>query len=162
MENRAAKMPHVTCPACGGRAFARSIGKNSELYRELYYHCRNPDACGHEFVVEMAAVRTVKRSRFPNPLAILPLSSWRGAANDDAANDDAANDDPGLEHGRPAKVSGAAAIPSAPGRYEFTCAGCETVEYCPTPVAPEGWIFAGAAAARPHCGDCAPKAIAAE
>ena len=81
-------MPHVTCPACGGRAFARAIGKRSATYRELYYHCRNPDACGHEFVVSMEAVRTIKVSRYPTPLICLPVTQWHAAANDRAANDD--------------------------------------------------------------------------
>lgn len=88
MSGRPNQMPHVTCPACGGRAFARTIGKRSATYRELYYHCRNPDACGHEFVVSMEAVRTIKVSRYPSPLIALPVSQWHAAANDRAANDD--------------------------------------------------------------------------
>lgn len=87
---RPVQLPHVTCPACGGGAFARSTGKNSPLYREVYYHCRNPDACGHQFVVSLEAVRTTKRSRFPKPLHVLPMTQWHAAANDRAANDDAA------------------------------------------------------------------------
>ena len=89
-----AGLPHVTCPACGGRAQSRAIGKNSTLYRELYYRCRNPDACGHEFVVEMVAVRTTKVSRFPNPLAVLPLITWHAAANDRADNDNGPPSEP--------------------------------------------------------------------
>lgn len=87
-------LPHVTCPACGGRAHSRAIGKNSTLYRELYYRCRNPDACGHEFVVEMVAVRTTKVSRFPNPLAVLPMTTWHAAANDRADNDNGPPSEP--------------------------------------------------------------------
>lgn len=82
------RLPHVTCPSCGGRAFAKTAGKNSGLYREVYYHCRNADACGHQFVVAMEAIRTVKPSRFPRPLAVLPRTTWHAAANDRAANDD--------------------------------------------------------------------------
>lgn len=90
-----AGLPHVTCPACGGRAHSRAVGKNSTLYRELYYRCRNPDACGHEFVVEMVAVRATKASRFPTPLAVLPLTTWHAAANDRAAaNDDGPDHEP--------------------------------------------------------------------
>lgn len=59
------------------------------LFREVYYQCRNPDACGHEFVVEMVAVRTVKPSRYPRPMHRLPITTWLPAANDRAANDDA-------------------------------------------------------------------------
>ncbi len=93
MAARINHVPHVTCPACGGRAFARSPGKTSPLIREVYYSCRNPDACGHRFVVEMVAVRTVVPSRFPKPLHTLPLTQWRAKP----ANDDSANDNPPLE-----------------------------------------------------------------
>ncbi len=88
MSGRPNQLPHVNCPACGGRAFARSTGLSTPLFRELYYHCRNPDACGHRFVVEMMAVRSTAPSRFPNPLHTLPMTKWRGVpANDDPAND---------------------------------------------------------------------------
>lgn len=83
------RMPHVSCPACGGKSYSRAVGKNSLLFRELYYKCRNPDACGHEFVIEMTAVRAVKASRFPRPMHRLPMTTWLPAANDRAANDDA-------------------------------------------------------------------------
>lgn len=95
MSGRPNQLPHVTCPACGGRAFCRANGKTSPLFRELYYHCRNPDACGHEFVIEMVAVRAIKRSRFPQPLHTLPMTKWHGkAANDDATNDNSPAPEP--------------------------------------------------------------------
>lgn len=87
--SRPNQLPYVTCPACAGRAFARRTGKVSAVFRELYYECRNPDACGHKFVVEMVAVRTVQPSRYPKPLHTLPLTTWREAANDRADNDNA-------------------------------------------------------------------------
>jgi hypothetical protein len=94
MSGRPNQMPHVNCPSCGGRAFARSTGKSDLLFRELYYACRNPDACGHTFVIEMVAVRTITPSRFPKPLHVLPRSTWRTtpaipaiAANENAVND---------------------------------------------------------------------------
>lgn len=90
MSGRPVQLPHVNCPACGGRAFARSVGKNSLLYREIYYHCRNSDACGHVFVVEMSATRSTRASRFPAPMHKLPMTKWHQAANDRAANDDGA------------------------------------------------------------------------
>ena len=95
MSGRPNQLPHVTCPSCGGKAFARSTGKTSGLYREVYYHCRNPDACGHQFVIAMEAVRTVKPSVFPNPLHALPMTQWHAAANDRADNDNSAPADPG-------------------------------------------------------------------
>lgn len=82
-------MPHVCCPACGGKAYAQAVGKHTLLFREVYFECRNPDACGHRFVVEMTAMRTVKVSRFPTPRHRLPMTTWMPAANDRAANDDA-------------------------------------------------------------------------
>ncbi|EIZ77793.1 gp19, conserved hypothetical protein [Novosphingobium sp. Rr 2-17] len=88
MSGRPVQLPHVNCPACGGRAFARSVGKNSLLFREVYYTCRNPDACGHQFVVEMVAKRTTKPSRFPVLKHKLPMTKWHEAANDRADNDD--------------------------------------------------------------------------
>ena len=94
MSGRPAQLPHVTCPACGGKAFARTVGKNSPLYREVYYHCRNPDACGHQFVVGMEPVRTTRPSRFPSPLHRLPMSQWH-TANDRADNDNAPPVTPG-------------------------------------------------------------------
>jgi len=94
MSGKPVQLPYVTCPACGGRAHARAVGKNSPLYREVYYHCRNPDACGHQFVVSMEAVRTVRQSRFPQPIARLPMTSWHAPANDRAANDDGPPPDP--------------------------------------------------------------------
>ncbi|PNU04294.1 ogr/Delta-like zinc finger family protein [Novosphingobium guangzhouense] len=94
MSGRPIQLPHVCCPACGGRAFARSAGKTSLTFREVYFTCRNPDACGHQFVVEMTATRTTKPSRYPAPKHKLPMTTWREAANDRAANDDGPPDKP--------------------------------------------------------------------
>lgn len=94
MSKRAVQLPYVSCPSCGGRAHARAVGKNDLLYREVYYHCRNPDACGHELVVSMEAIRTVKRTRFPTPLATLPMTTWHAAANDRADNDNGPPSEP--------------------------------------------------------------------
>lgn len=82
------RMASVDCPCCGQRAFARQIGKRTLLYREVYYHCRDIRDCGHEFVVGISALRTVRASRWPKPLETLPMTTWRAAANDRAANDD--------------------------------------------------------------------------
>lgn len=94
---RPVQLPHVTCPACGGRAHAKRVGKQDLLFREVYFECRNPDACGHVFVVEMVAVRTTKPTRYPTPLSRLPMTTWRPAANDRAANDDGPPDEPAVE-----------------------------------------------------------------
>jgi len=82
------RMPKMQCPSCGKDAFARTGGKRSMLYREIYYHCFNDTACGHVFVVSMMALRTVRPSMIAQPIERLPLTTWRHAANDRAANDD--------------------------------------------------------------------------
>lgn len=90
-------MPSVDCPSCGQRAFARLTGKRSLLYREVYYHCRNLEDCGHQFVVGISLLRTVRASRWPKPLETLPLTTWRAAANDRAANDDGPPSEPNAD-----------------------------------------------------------------
>ena len=92
----APRMPGVDCPACGGRAFARGGGKKSLLYREFYYHCHDIVACGHQFVVGMSALRTIRPSLKP-PLENLPVTGWRAAANDRAANDDGPPTEPSVD-----------------------------------------------------------------
>lgn len=101
MGDRKPRMPAIKCPSCGDNAFARSGGKSSLTYRELYYHCRNETGCGHVFVVVMEADRTVRPSMHPAPLTTLPMTTWRSGvpANDDEpspANDDVP-DKPGAE-----------------------------------------------------------------
>ncbi|WP_416463610.1 ogr/Delta-like zinc finger family protein [Sphingomonas sp. VDB2] len=90
------RMPGVDCPACGRRAFARASGKRSLLYREFYYHCRDIIDCGHQFVVGMSALRTIRPSR-KRPLEMLPITDWRTAANDRAANDDGPPTEPAMD-----------------------------------------------------------------
>ncbi len=87
------RMPAIECPSCGHSSLARSIGKKSPTYRELYYHCRQ-DRCGHVFVVCMEALRTVRPSMLPSPMHPLPLTTWPGAANDRGVNDDQPPDAP--------------------------------------------------------------------
>lgn len=90
MTRIAPRLPSISCPHCGESAFARSDGKTTETYRELYYHCRNSLACGHIFIVAMSVTRTIAPSRIPNPAVMLPVAppEWT-PANDDrvAAND---------------------------------------------------------------------------
>lgn len=91
------RMPSVDCPSCGQRAFARRTGKNSLLYREVYYHCHDVVECGHQFVVGISVLRTVRTSRWPKPLETLPMTTWRAAANDRAANDDGPPSEPNAD-----------------------------------------------------------------
>lgn len=90
MPRSAPRLPHIRCPHCGTRAFARSAGKTTETYREIYYHCREPLICGHVFVVGMEILRTIRPSAVPNPAIRLPIRTHQ-AANDHVpapANDD--------------------------------------------------------------------------
>lgn len=91
-------MPAVQCPACGKDSFARRTGAKSLAFRELYYHCRDIDDCGHIFVVGMEALRTIRPSMVAAPLYPLPLTTWRpshaSVANDRGTNDDSPPDQP--------------------------------------------------------------------
>ena len=94
----APRMPSVQCPGCGERAFARSTtGKATLLYREVYYHCRNVERCGCQFVVGIATLRATVPTRMPQPLAVVPMTRWRHADNDRAANDDGPPSEPGTD-----------------------------------------------------------------
>ena len=85
MKAEAPRLPHIRCPHCGGKAFARSAGKTNKTYREVYYCCRNKLSCGHVFIVEMAITRTVHQSLRPNPDIRLPVAPPAAPANDDFA-----------------------------------------------------------------------------
>jgi hypothetical protein len=86
-------MPGMKCPACGADSFARNMGTQSLVYRELYYHCR-AEECGHVFLVCMEALRTIRPSQVENPMHRLPPTTWRAVANDRNANDDSPPDKP--------------------------------------------------------------------
>lgn len=86
-------MPHIRCPHCQAPAFARTAGKTTETYREVYYYCRERLLCGHVFVVGMSIIRTIHASLRPNAEVHLAVAPPDPPANDDAqlAND---NDPP--------------------------------------------------------------------
>lgn len=87
--SHAPRLPHMLCPHCGGKAFARTGGKSSTLYREIYYHCREVLTCGHTFVVGMTTIRTVRQSAQPDPSIHLPISAYTRPPSDPIpANDD--------------------------------------------------------------------------
>lgn len=91
MSRPAPRLPHICCPHCGNRAFARAAGKTAPTYREVYYHCRDAIACGHVFVVGMQVLRTIRPSARPNPEIGLPIAPYGVPANDPTpppANDD--------------------------------------------------------------------------
>lgn len=84
-----ARLPHICCPHCGAKAFARTGGKKDTTYREVYYYCSDEIACRHVFVVAMETIRTVHPSLTPNPAVHLPMTPpemLRRAVQVDTAN----------------------------------------------------------------------------
>jgi len=84
------RSPYITCPHCGARAALRSSEQVTPLVREARVLC-NDEECGHAFVVQISAIRTVRPSARPNPAVHLPLGGWTVPANDRPprpANDD--------------------------------------------------------------------------
>lgn len=87
----------MLCPHCELIAYVRSSQPMTALYRQLVFRCSN-DLCGHVFVADLVAVRTVSPSACPNPEITLPFAktvklrnlslqlelAFRDAANDPA------------------------------------------------------------------------------
>lgn len=84
------RSPYITCPHCGARGALRSSEQVTALVREARVIC-NDEECGHAFVVQISAIRTVRPSGKPNPGVYLPQGGWTMPANDPdprPANDD--------------------------------------------------------------------------
>ncbi|GGY12760.1 transcriptional regulator [Massilia dura] len=63
----------IDCPHCDTRAIARSSHKLSDTMREITFACPNVE-CGHTFVANLEAVRTLSPSGMPKNGLNLPLS----------------------------------------------------------------------------------------
>jgi hypothetical protein len=68
------RQPSFHCPHCRSRAIVRSSAQVTDLVRELDYACTN-HLCGHTFVAQLEAVRTIVPSAMPNPTVHLPLGN---------------------------------------------------------------------------------------
>ena len=68
------RQPSFDCPHCRARAIVRSSAQVTDLVRELDYACTNHH-CGHTFVAQLEAVRTIVPSAMPNPTVHLPLGN---------------------------------------------------------------------------------------
>jgi predicted RNA-binding Zn-ribbon protein involved in translation (DUF1610 family) len=68
------RQPSFHCPHCRSRAIVRSSAQVTDLVRELDYACTN-HRCGHTFVAQLEAVRTIVPSAMPNPTVHLPLGN---------------------------------------------------------------------------------------
>ena len=92
----------IRCPHCGEVATIRTSEQLTPLVRELRVVC-NDIECGHMFVAQFSAIRTVRPSARPNPQVHLPMGDWKAPANDDTPRP--ANDD---HHDKPPAAGGAA------------------------------------------------------
>ncbi|MBR8055646.1 ogr/Delta-like zinc finger family protein [Burkholderia vietnamiensis] len=63
----------LRCPHCRARTIARTSRELSETMREIVFVCTDYD-CGHTFVSQLEAVRTLSPSAKPNPGIGLPIS----------------------------------------------------------------------------------------
>lgn len=50
--------PHMSCPACDGRAFIRSSEEVTPVYRRLYYQCSNI-SCSHTWAAALSYLHTI-------------------------------------------------------------------------------------------------------
>ncbi len=67
----------VICPHCESKAEIRTSKAISEISREIYFQCTNPE-CGHTWASLLSAIRTIVASRIPNPKVFIPLSDKTG------------------------------------------------------------------------------------
>lgn len=62
----------MPCPHCQNRAQVSASKQHTRTHRELYFLCTNL-VCGHSWVAELEAVRTISPSGIPCPLIRLPV-----------------------------------------------------------------------------------------
>lgn len=63
----------LSCPHCRSRVIARTSRELTTTLREITFMCMNA-MCGHTFVANLEAVRTLSPSAMPNPAIALPIS----------------------------------------------------------------------------------------
>lgn len=63
----------IRCPHCDAGATARSSRQLSKTLREIVYQCVDPE-CGHTYVANLEAVRTLSPSAKPRTEVRLPIS----------------------------------------------------------------------------------------
>jgi hypothetical protein len=63
----------LRCPHCRSRVVARTSRELSLTMREIVFVCMDYE-CGHTFVAQLEAVRTLSPSGKPDPEIGLPLS----------------------------------------------------------------------------------------
>lgn len=92
-------MPAIACPHCESRCIVRNSYDVTNMVRELRMECDDVD-CGHVFVAQLSAIRTLRPAAQPNPAVHLPFGTWRAdtakPANDDSPPLPANDDDDGI------------------------------------------------------------------
>lgn len=63
----------ITCPHCDARTVARHSIKLSDTMREITFTCTDLE-CGHNFIAQLEAVRTLSPSAKPKDSVRLPIS----------------------------------------------------------------------------------------
>lgn len=63
----------IRCPYCQSRAIARSSRELSKTMREIVYACVDPE-CGHTYVAQLEAVRTLSPSAKKISEVLMPIS----------------------------------------------------------------------------------------
>lgn len=57
---------HARCPHCKAAGKVYSSRQITELYKQFYIQCRNPE-CAHAWLAELMVVHTITPSACPNP-----------------------------------------------------------------------------------------------
>lgn len=67
----------VKCPHCKSSARIRTSRNITDFTKELYCQCENV-MCGHTFVAQIEAVRTISPSATPDPQVELKIGKRQG------------------------------------------------------------------------------------
>ncbi|WP_419715227.1 ogr/Delta-like zinc finger family protein [Kiloniella laminariae] len=63
--------PKMMCPHCKGACLGIKTEQQTDLVREITYFCSTRE-CGHIFVAQLTPIRTIHRSKIPDPEIRLP------------------------------------------------------------------------------------------
>ncbi|MFT8662643.1 ogr/Delta-like zinc finger family protein [Zymomonas mobilis] len=75
-------IPSGYCPVCGSRVHVLSSHKHTSLIRESQVECNNK-RCGHQFLMQIAFIHTIKESKFLEVSLNLPKSPKLKARQND-------------------------------------------------------------------------------
>lgn len=64
------------CPHCGAKSYSRTSRFVSDLVRDVMFVCTDIE-CGHTFLAQLAAVKTISPSSKPREGIFLPMSALK-------------------------------------------------------------------------------------